>query len=268
MEENRKLRKIGSDDIKRISLDILIDVASFCEKNNIRYYLACGTLLGAVRHKGFIPWDDDVDIMMPRPDFIRFMDLYKSDRFKGYWPSEGRYYYGKVYDPKTIKYEKGYDYKKYQPLGVDIDIFPLDGIVNDEEVIKKLHNKSAKLELLLRLSNQKIFLRKNPLKCINRIIPRIIGSKRLEKMIERNAMTYPYETSEYVIRMRNTPNGFTGALKKEVYDEPVKLEFEGHMFYVPRDYDKWLTAFYGDYMTLPPEEKRRVHYNDTYQIED
>ena len=81
-------------------------------------------------------------------------------------------------------------------------------------------------------------------------------------------MTYPYETSEYVIRMRNTPNGFTGALKKDVYDEPVKLDFEGHMFYVPRDYDKWLTAFYGDYMTLPPEEKRRVHYNDTYQIED
>ena len=135
MKENSKLRKIGSDDIKRISLDILIDVASFCERNNIRYYLACGTLLGAVRHKGFIPWDDDVDIMMPRPDFIRFMDLYESDRFKGYWPSEGRYYYGKVYDPKTIKYEKGYDYKKYQPLGVDVDIFPLDGMVNDEEVI-------------------------------------------------------------------------------------------------------------------------------------
>lgn len=87
-------------------------------------------------------------------------------------------------------------------------------------------------------------------------------------MIENNAQTYKYEDSEYVIRMRNTPNGFTGALKKEVYDEPVLKEFEGHMFYVPRDYDLWLSSFYGDYMTLPPIEKRRTHFNKCYRKED
>ena len=253
---------IDTDDIRKISLEILINVANFCETNNIRYYLACGTLLGAVRHKGFIPWDDDIDIMMPRPDYNTFLSTYNNQEFKILKPDEGRYYYAKVYDSNTIKYEKGVDYKKYEPIGIDIDIFPLDGIINDEKIINKLHKKSKILELLLRLSNQPIFYRKNPIKVINRIIPRIIGSKNLVKMIEKNAQTYKYENSEYVIRMRNTPNGFTGALKKEVYDLPVKKEFEGYEFFVPRDYDAWLTRFFGNYMELPPKEKRTRHHNN------
>lgn len=266
---NNNLKKLDSNQIKRISLDILIDVASFCEQNNIKYYLACGTLLGAIRHQGFIPWDDDVDIMMPRPDYNKFLSEYISDRYVLLSPSEGRYYYAKVYDNKTIKYERGYDYKKYKPIGVDIDIFPLDGIVNDEEVVNKLHKRSKFLELLLRLSNQPIFYRKNPLKAINRIIPRIIGSKNLVKMIENNAQTYNYDDSEYVVRMRNTPNGFTGALKKDVYDPAIKKSFEGHEFYVPNNYDAWLRRFFGDYMSLPPEEKRKSHHqNDVYMIEE
>lgn len=266
---NNNLIKLNSEQIKRISLDILIDVARFCEENNITYYLACGTLLGAIRHQDFIPWDDDVDIMMPRPDYNKFLSEYNNDRYKLCKPEEGRYYYAKVYDNKTIKYEKGYDYKKYKPLGVDIDIFPLDGIVNNDEIVEKLYKKSGVLELLLRLSNQPIFYRKNPLKAINRIVPRIIGSKNLVRMIEKNAQTYKYEDSEYVIRMRNTPNGFTGALKKEVYNPAIKKKFAGHEFYVPRDYDAWLKRFFGDYMTLPPEEKRQAHHNnESYLIGD
>ncbi|MBQ0036985.1 MAG: LicD family protein [Firmicutes bacterium] len=254
-------RELTLEEIKKISLDILIDVASFCEQNEITYYLACGTLLGAIRHKGYIPWDDDIDIMMPRPDYNKFLNLYKSTKYELLMPSEGRYYYAKVYDTNTIKVEPMIDYKKYDYLGIDIDIFPLDGIVNDKNEIERIHNKSKKLETLLRLSNQPIFYRKNPIKCINRIIPRMIGSKNLVKMIEKNAQTYSYEDSDYVIRVRNTPNGFTGALKKEVYNSPIKKEFEGHDFYVPRDYDKWLNTFYGDYMKLPPIEKQKAHHN-------
>ena len=264
---NREKHQLTIKQQQSIVLDILKDIARFCEDNNITYYLACGTLLGAIRHSGFIPWDDDADIMMPRPDYKRFLETYKSDRFKLFKPSEGRFYYAKVYDTETVKYEIDTDYKKYDAIGVDVDVFPLDGIVNDQEIIDKIYKRECFLETLLRLSNQPIFNRKNPIKAINRIISRIIGSKNLVKIIERNAQTYDYNLSDYVVRMRWSPNGFTGALPKSVYEKDYK-EFEGYRFCVPAGYDAWLTTFFGDYMKLPPEGKRKAHGNICYYKKD
>ena len=254
-------KELKQEEIKKIALDVLIDVADFCDKNNIVYYLSCGTLLGAIRHHGFIPWDDDIDIMMFRTDYNIFLSKYKSEKYKLLKPSAGMYYYAKVYDSNTIKIEPNIDYKKYDYLGIDVDIFPIDGIVNDDKVINKMRTKTKILETLLRLSNQPIFYRKNPLKCVNRIIPRMIGSKRLVKMIENNCQKFNINDCDYVIRMRNSPNGFTGAQKKDVYYPPAKREFQGYMFNVPNDYDRWLSNFFGDYLTLPPEEKRKSHHN-------
>ena len=258
------MKKLTLEECKQISLDILIDVAKFCDENNLTYYLSVGTLLGAIRHKGYIPWDDDIDIMMPRLDYNKFINTYKHEKYKVCKPSTGMFYYAKVYDDTTVKYEPGIDYKKFKPIGVDIDIFPLDGIVNDEKIINKLYKKECFLEMLWRLSIQPIFYRKNPLKAINRIIPRIIGSKNLVKMIEKNAQTYDYDNSDYVVRMRRSPNGFTGALAKEVYEKDY-VDFEGHRFCIPKGYDEWLTRFFGDYMKLPPEEDRVVHEFECYQ---
>ncbi len=261
-----KNEKLDIEQIREISLAILVDVADFCDKNKIIYYLACGTLLGAVRHKGFIPWDDDIDIMMPRPDYNRFLNEYDG-KYKVLYPEEGRCFYAKVYDDSTVVYEKGIDYKKYKPIGIDIDIFPLDGIIKDEETVKKIMRKSNKLETLLRLSNQPVFYRNNRLKAINRIIPRIIGSKNLVKLIEKNAQTYDYNKSDYVIRVKNSVNGSTGAISKEHYGIE-KLVFEGHEFNVPSGYDLWLRKFFGNYMELPPENERRIHIKDCFRKSD
>ena len=258
--------KLSLEECKKISLEILIDIADFCDKHNITYFLSVGTLLGAVRHKGFIPWDDDIDIMMPRPDYKRLLNEYNG-KYKLLKPEAGLLYYAKAYDPSTIKYEADTDYKKNKPIGVDIDIFPLDGIVNDKQVIDKLYRRECILEALLRLSNQPIFLRKNPIKCINRIIPRLIGSKNIVRMIERNAQTYDYDESDYVIRMRRSPNGFTGALPKSVF-EKAEGEFEGHTFCIPKGYDTFLTAFFGDYMKIPAPEDRVTHKFDCYRLEE
>ena len=262
------MKKLSIDECKKISLDILIDVTKFCDENKLTYFLSVGTLLGSIRHKGYIPWDDDIDIMMPRPDYKIFIENYNHNKYKVCKPSTGMFYYAKVYDISTIKIEPGIDYKKYSPIGVDIDVFPLDGIVNDEKIVNKLYRRECFLEMLWRLSVQPIFYRKNPLKAINRIIPRIIGSKNLVKLIEKNAQTYKYENCDYVIRMRRSPNGFTGALNKKIYDKAVG-EFEKHKFIIPKGYDLWLKSFYGDYMTLPPEsERKNVHIYSAFQKEN
>lgn len=261
------MRILTLDECKKISLDILIDIADYCEKNNLRYFLSVGTLLGAIRHKGYIPWDDDIDIMMPRPDYKKLIENYDG-KYAILKPSTGMLYYAKAYDKDTIKYEPGTDYKKYKPIGVDIDIFPLDGMVNDKQILDKLYKRDCFLEALLRLSNQPILAKKNPVKIAYRILARIIGSKNLVKMIEANAQTYDYDSSDYVVRMRYSPNGFTGALKKEVYEKDYG-EFEGHRFVIPKGYDTFLKAFFGEgYMSLPKPEDRVTHEFECYRIEE
>ena len=264
----KKEKRLTTEECKNISLKILIDIDKFCRENNITYFLACGTLLGAVRHQGFIPWDDDVDIMMPRPDYNKFIKSYSNKNYKVSGPYDGLLNYSKVYDVNTVKYELGVDYKKCNPIGVDVDVFPLDGIVNNEFIINFLYKTDCFLEMLLRLSKQPIFYRKNPLKAINRIIPRIIGSKNLVYLLEKNAQRFNYEKSDYVIRMRRSTNGFTGALKKDFFQKHY-LPFEGIEFCVPKEYDQWLKAFYGDYMKLPEESKRiPSHICECYTINE
>jgi len=264
------MKLLSLEQKKKISNNILIDVAKFCEDNNISYFLTCGTLLGAIKYQGFIPWDDDVDVMMPRPDYEKFIEIYNG-QYKILKPSDGMYYYAKVYDQNTVKIEKGIDYKKYKPTGIDIDIFPLDGTINDSKYVLKTMRKIKICELFLRLSNQPIFYRKNPLKSINRIIPRIIGSKNIVRIIESIAKKYKYEDVDYVIRLRNTPNGATGAMKKEVYSPVKYMKFENNVYRVPNNYDYWLKTFYGEnYMSVePPIDKRRPHHvNECYMKED
>lgn len=248
---------------QQVSLEIMKNVHNFCNENKIRYYIISGTLLGSIRHKGFIPWDDDIDIMMPRPDYERFLNIYKDDRYKVLKPQEGMYSYAKVYDTKTIKYEDDKDYNNKKALGIDIDIFVLDGIVNDEKVLNKIYKKEIALEKLIILANQTI-MKKGLLKSINRIIPRIIGSKNLVKMREKNASQFNYEDCEYVVRMRYCTKGFTGIMKKEDYEPPVLVVFEDTEFYAPKNYDLWLKNFYGDYMKMPPKEKQVAHEANCY----
>ena len=258
-----KGEKLSLKERQNISLDILIDVDRFCRENDITYFMGCGTLLGAVRHKGFIPWDDDIDILMFRDDFNRFLNIYKSDKYALSKPLDGRFCIAKVYDTDTVEYEAGIDYSNREPLGVDIDIFPLDGIRNDQAIIDKQYKKECFLEMLLRLANQKLFLRKNPLKCINRLVPRLIGRRNIVKLIIKNQTKYKIDEEEYVVRMKRSTNGFTGALPKSVY-KPIELSFEGHMFIAPEGYDEWLKAFFGDYMKLPPLDKQKPHEGNCF----
>ncbi len=130
------------------------DVDEFCRKNEITYFLAYGTLIGAVPHQGFIPWDDDIDIFVPRPDYDRFIQSYKpTDPSKQYRVIDGsdkrcKTVYAKVYDATTIKIESGCDYTSIQPIGVDIDVLPIDGLPEDE---REYCSHRKKIKMLNRL---------------------------------------------------------------------------------------------------------------------
>ena len=123
------MKRLDINEIKQIELDILVNIAKFCDEYGLRYYLAGGTLLGAIRHKGFIPWDDDIDIIMPREDYIKFFKTYKSDcgfykadsilNNADYWLQTG-----KVFDLRTIVINNN---EKYQ-FNIWIDVFPTDGV--------------------------------------------------------------------------------------------------------------------------------------------
>lgn len=265
------------DEIKKIELEILTAFADFCESHNLKYYLGYGTLLGAVRHKGFIPWDDDIDILMPRPYYNKFLELtgynpikenletrmYRSCTHPNIYP------FAKVIDNNTIVYENGKAKKNI--TGLWIDIFPLDGYPKDDmEAAQRVFNKYKKLRNWLDLAvTNPFYIRQNLLKKVIKVffVPfvKMYGIKRFCKKIDKNSKIYSWETSEYVSDMTwgDRPDIF---IKKIDLEPAVELDFEGRKFKAPHCYEQHLQVLYGDYMKLPPEEERLPHGFKAYLI--
>ena len=252
------MREVNNEELKQIAFEILSDVAEFCDNEGIQYYLACGTLLGAVRHKGFIPWDDDVDIVIPREQYERFIATYKSERFcisnisvDPNYP----YYFAKVFEPKTILID---DLAKNYNMGVYIDVFPMDGLPDaDAERRKHLQRIRWKRRLLTwkRCSLKvKVGLTHKIIRLVMKLVLLPVRTSVLIRFLERELKKYPYEGSAYVGPLADVSIWGNVIKPKEVFDNPVKLPFEGGEFWAPGDYEKSLTIEYGDYMKLPPIE--------------
>ena len=261
------MKIIGLDELKKIELNLLVHFAAYCGAHNLRYYLYAGTLLGAVRHKGFIPWDDDIDVCMPRPDYERFYQLVKKEPIS---PEIGAITYRdvdtclcpfiKLQDLRTEGHEE--DLREEFQTSVWIDIFPMDGVPADDPTLSGSIRHLNRLVRLISLSSRPFVPCKDPL----RLLKRYYIFKRYSKVnlndvnaeIESIAMRNNYDDCELVgsLVFTDIPQSIS---PRAGYDNPVMLEFEGHQFPAPSNYDECLTSFYGDYMTPPPEKDRIPH---------
>lgn len=269
--KNKNNRNLSMKEIQDISFDILKTIKKICEKENIKYVLAFGTLLGAVRHKGYIPWDDDVDIMMTRPDFERFYEycelhkkeLYPYEIWNRSKHPDYPYTMSRMIDKRYIL---DVENERSCGMGVFVDIYVMDGAGNSIEEAKMLLNKTKKYPSGIFLATRRKLKNggtkgfwKNLIKPLYFLYVKLKGRDYFEKKLYKIINSQDYLNSSYLACLE-WDNTTASAMAKEDIENPQYLEFNNEEFYVPRDYDKYLRNTYGDYMCLPPIKDRKYHH--------
>lgn len=260
-----ELNQFSLQELKDLEVAILDYIDEVCKRHNISYYLAYGTLIGAIRHKGFIPWDDDIDICMLREDYNRFIEVTKSntDRYRLFHFSNtaGAYIeYAKVVDSHTEIISGQADL--VQGDGVWVDIFPLDYIPRNVSIIRPIIKLSRTLRVL---SVQPQFPNKH-----SRIlyplwfVGRIVGYKPFLKLT--NWLSQTANSGEEIGFMATLSSQYSSkfAYPAKWFKEAVLVDFEGKKYPAPKYFDEYLQSQYGDYMQLPPIEKRVSHPMNAY----
>lgn len=250
------MKEISFDEGKKVMLDTLISVARFCDQNSINYSLAYGTLIGAIRHKGFIPWDDDIDIIMMRDDYERFISTYKDERYKvidgSFNPNHSHV---RVSDEKTVLELNKWRGQFYN-AGLWIDVFPIDKVPDSQKRYAMFRRKVWFL-FEMQLSGE---VHRNGF--LNKVIFHIckpfssyFGKKALHKMKK-----YNNKETQSVANMGVWYLTFP-KFPASYMDEFVEVDFEGHKFKAIKQYDAFLRGVYGDYMQFPPKEKQIPHHS-------
>lgn len=257
----KESKLISLEEKKVIQLEMLKEIDEFCRINDIKYSLAFGTLLGAVRHKGFIPWDDDMDIMMPLPDMMRFKLLFKSKELKYCDVDTENHYdyaFSRIAHINTYN-QKGLVYKDY---GVCIDTYPIVSIPTDIDRQNAFFAEALKIQK----KREKLILLRNRL---IRYLPilAIPGydsiQKRYRDYMLKECQPYGSTKTYYAVA------GPLSIRKRTMYDKDlfkrlVDLDFEGCKFSCTKEFDYFLSLMYGDYMTPPPEDQRHPYHGGNY----
>lgn len=265
---NVKMIPLTISEIQKISLDILKKIDEICCKLNLRYVLTYGTLLGAVRHNGYIPWDDDVDIMMPRPDYEKLLEYIKVYSRELYplcaLNSQTTPHYPYIITRiSNSEYWLDTQNEKKCGMGIFIDIYPLDGLGNNFKKAEKIMTIAKGFSSLAYLSTRKYLsfkgtksLKKNVMKPFAFIFSKIMGKTFFEKKLLGMAYLYEYDKSEFVGCVVWERELF----KRTDIDNMILHDFEECQFWIPKNYHEILTSLYGDYMQLPPVNEREPHH--------
>lgn len=261
------LREISDEQLKEMLLKMLITLHEFCVSNNITYFLTCGTLLGAIRHKGFIPWDDDIDVAMSRSDYNRFIleyNLHPTDESLKVISIDNEkkynFAFAKLIDTKTVLIDK-----KGPVLnrGIWIDIFPTD---NMSDTLKEATKLSYRVEIYRKLlaiknigySRERAFYK-------NLIIymckPFLLGIDEYRILFKIEQLSRMYESEVPTKYIGSVCLGTTNKIMESDWFRKITfVTFEGHEFYAPVDYDSVLVRLYNDYTKFPPVKERHMHY--------
>jgi len=257
------MKKLTVDEMKNIQLEILKSFVAYCENNKLDYFLAAGTAIGAVRHQGFIPWDDDIDVMMPRSSYDEFLKNYLNDQYEVFdcWRREDYYYpFAKLVDKSTLLKEKT---SVPTAFGVYIDIFPIDIIPDTKAAIKILKFKRNYIDLkitsMVAINKERSVWKKVILKTAHFLFRKcslIDCVREMDSLYRR----YINISSEYryciaFFFSNRIP------MPKEVYSDYEYCMFENIKCRIPIGNDVLLKSIYGDYMKLPPIEQRINKHN-------
>lgn len=259
---------------KKLSLEILDEIDAYCEKNNIKYFLHAGSLLGAVRHKGYIPWDDDLDICMPRPEYERFLSSFTSENL-----SISYYEKDKL---RVLPFMKVYSNKTYGttpklkplPFGLGVDIFPIDGYpATEKETLKYFKKqvflfhyfyKPCKACEFNEISSHSFFY-----KIIKYIFKYTIfiflKSPFFAKLLNKRSKKNDFSKSEYAGCSIALYRKKLEKVKRSCFENGIKANFEDRQYIIPVAYDDILISLYGNsYMTPPPENQRTTEHIERY----
>lgn len=269
------MKTLSVEEIQQVSLAVLERVDSFCKKHGIRYWISDGTLIGAIRHKGFIPWDDDLDITMPRPDYERFVREFEDDdEYRLFAPQRRNCYltYARVCEMKRTCLKQENIWTDGE-TGVGIDVIPLNGAPSTAVEFMTVFNETQHiLDMLVycrhALSPIDISSCRSGFACLKTAVRwslRVFGSRLIRRKIfslidkqERLRKSYDFDSSSMCHAMviyEKRPHFWP----KKWFAEVADVDFCGRKFPAPREYDNYLREYYGDYMTPPPEAERETH---------
>lgn len=277
------MKKLSLQEIQNQSLEILKEFDKICRKNNFQYSLAYGTLIGAIRHNGFIPWDDDVDVWMPRTDYDKFIEFCNIQQEKLHplklctRENTGNYeFYIPRFSNQEYRYINTNPYIKDIDIGIFIDIYPIDNFCNDYNsavsLMKKEKRENQKYSIYINGKSPTNFL-KTIGKMILHYYLKIIYGKKYLKIIDNRMMNI-------LLKNTNDKNKYVGCVlwadkvvlhkREDVFNDNntfnvIEHKFEDCSFYILKNYNQILKNSYGDYMQLPPEEDRHPYHE--YKIE-
>lgn len=265
------MRKLSKEEVREKTLDMMDHIHNLCEAKGIEYYLFYGTLLGAVRHKGFIPWDDDFDIAMTRSNYIRFCDAVEKENNEIYKlcnrSNTENYYYGVArYADTRYKYVSDVSGLKAFDNGIFIDVYPLDNFGNSLSEAESIKKRCMKLNTAYMVYLNKRSLRgglRSIIRTAMHYYYKIKYGRGLDQTIDDmlfrkiQSLTSDSDSQIGLICWDSTVVPY----EKNALSSRIKCEFEDREYWIPTEYDQILTLEYGDYLKLPPEKERVATHN-------